>query len=87
MGGAMSGGGRRRRGGRGGAGNGGRAVAALAGAALLAGSACIRFGISYAGGDSAGDPKYTVDPQRARLSREDRPAEPTDLASPHRVRL
>ncbi len=83
--GARGGGGRRRRGGRRGAGS-GRVVAALAGAALLAGSACTRFGISYAGGDSARDPKYTVEPQRARLSREDR-TEHRDLASPHRVRL
>jgi formate-dependent nitrite reductase membrane component NrfD len=38
-----------------------------AGAALLAGSALTRFGIFAGGMESARDPKYTVDPQRARL--------------------
>jgi formate-dependent nitrite reductase membrane component NrfD len=42
-----------------------------AGAALLAGSALTRFGIFAGGMESARDPKYTVDPQRARLR--DRP--------------
>ncbi|HEX2193343.1 MAG TPA: hypothetical protein VHH09_09125, partial [Acidimicrobiales bacterium] len=43
-------------------------VAALAsGAALLAGSACTRFGVYEAGVASARDPKYTVVPQRGRL--------------------
>ncbi len=45
-----------------------RAASAVAGAALLAGSACTRFGIFEAGQDSARDPKYTVVPQRERLS-------------------
>jgi hypothetical protein len=45
----------------------GRAAAALSGAALLAGSACTRFGIFYAGIQSAEDPKYTVVPQRERV--------------------
>ncbi|RKS73042.1 formate-dependent nitrite reductase membrane component NrfD [Actinomadura pelletieri DSM 43383] len=44
-----------------------RAAAALAGAALLAGSACTRFGVFHAGVQSARDPKYTVIPQRERL--------------------
>ncbi|RFS84274.1 polysulfide reductase [Actinomadura spongiicola] len=44
-----------------------RAVAALGGAALLAGSACTRFGVFHAGTQSARDPKYTVIPQRERL--------------------
>jgi len=44
-----------------------RVAAALGGAALLAGSACTRFGIFHAGQASARDPKYTVIPQRARL--------------------
>jgi formate-dependent nitrite reductase membrane component NrfD len=44
-----------------------RTVAALSGAALLAGSACTRFGIFQAGVASAEDPKYTVQPQRDRL--------------------
>ncbi|MCK2215729.1 polysulfide reductase NrfD [Actinomadura sp. ATCC 31491] len=49
-----------------------RAAAVVAGAALLAGSACTRFGIFHAGVASAGDPRYTVEPQRARLSAERR---------------
>jgi formate-dependent nitrite reductase membrane component NrfD len=47
-----------------------RPAAAFAGAALLAGSACTRFGIFYAGMTSADDPRYTVGPQRDRLSSE-----------------
>lgn len=46
-----------------------RTVAVLSGAALLAGSACTRFGIFEAGQESAKDPKYTVVPQRERLER------------------
>ncbi|WP_216656538.1 NrfD/PsrC family molybdoenzyme membrane anchor subunit [Nocardioides marmotae] len=45
-----------------------RAVAALSGAALMAGSACTRFGVFEAGQESAKDPKYTVVPQRQRLA-------------------
>jgi hypothetical protein len=44
-----------------------RLAAAASGAALLAGSALTRFGIFAAGMASARDPKYTVEPQRARL--------------------
>ncbi len=44
-----------------------RGAAALSGAALLAASACARFGIFEAGCQSARDPKYTVVPQRERL--------------------
>ncbi|HWE09160.1 MAG TPA: NrfD/PsrC family molybdoenzyme membrane anchor subunit [Solirubrobacteraceae bacterium] len=44
-----------------------RVGAALSGAALVAGSAVTRFGIFAAGMASATDPKYTVEPQRARL--------------------
>jgi formate-dependent nitrite reductase membrane component NrfD len=43
-----------------------RGAAALCGAALLAGSACTRFGIFEAGMASARDPRYTVVPQRDR---------------------
>jgi formate-dependent nitrite reductase membrane component NrfD len=43
-----------------------RLGAALSGAALLAGSACTRFGIFEAGLESARDPKYTVVPQNER---------------------
>ncbi|MFC4111259.1 NrfD/PsrC family molybdoenzyme membrane anchor subunit [Nonomuraea zeae] len=45
-----------------------RVAAMAAGAALLAGSACTRFGIFRAGMESARDPKYTVQPQRRRLA-------------------
>ncbi|MFF4345847.1 NrfD/PsrC family molybdoenzyme membrane anchor subunit [Streptomyces sp. NPDC001530] len=44
-----------------------RAASALSGLALLAGSACTRFGIFAAGIASAEDPKYTVVPQRERV--------------------
>jgi formate-dependent nitrite reductase membrane component NrfD len=44
-----------------------RTAAVGAGAALLAGSALTRFGIFAGGMESARDPKYTVEPQRARL--------------------
>ncbi|WP_407674892.1 NrfD/PsrC family molybdoenzyme membrane anchor subunit [Nonomuraea fuscirosea] len=46
-----------------------RIAAVAAGAALLAGSACTRFGIFKAGMESANDPKYTVQPQRRRLAK------------------
>ena len=45
-----------------------RLIAALSGAALLAGSALTRFGVFEAGRASARDPKYTVGPQRDRLA-------------------
>jgi hypothetical protein len=38
--------------------------------ALLAGSACLRFGVFDAGQASARDPRYTVVPQRERLTRD-----------------
>ena len=41
----------------------------LSGAALMAGSACTRFGVFEAGQESARDPKYTVVPQRERVER------------------
>lgn len=47
-----------------------RGVAALSGVALLAASACARFGIFEAGRASARDPKYTVIPQRERMRAE-----------------
>ena len=46
-----------------------RAASALSGLALLAASACTRFGIFHAGMESARDPRYTVGPQRERLER------------------
>jgi hypothetical protein len=48
---------------------GNRAAAAVSGVALMAGSACTRFGIFEAGMESAKDPRYTVTPQRERLER------------------
>ncbi|MET9390347.1 NrfD/PsrC family molybdoenzyme membrane anchor subunit [Streptomyces sp. NPDC006624] len=45
----------------------GRGPGAVAGAALLGGSAALRFGVFHAGVVSAEDPKFTVVPQRARL--------------------
>jgi formate-dependent nitrite reductase membrane component NrfD len=45
-----------------------RVAAAVSGAALMAGSACTRFGVFEAGQESARDPKYTVVPQRERLN-------------------
>ena len=44
-----------------------RPVAVGSGLALLAGSACARFGVFAAGVASAEDPKYTILPQRAQL--------------------
>jgi formate-dependent nitrite reductase membrane component NrfD len=46
-----------------------RSAAAVSGLALMAGSACTRFGIFEAGLESAKDPRYTVTPQRERLER------------------
>jgi hypothetical protein len=45
-----------------------RALSALSGAALLAAALATRFGVFEGGVASARDPKYTVVPQRARLS-------------------
>jgi len=54
-----------------------RAAAVASGAALLAGAACTRFAVFYAGRQSAEDPKYTVVPQRERLN-EGRPVRADD---------
>jgi formate-dependent nitrite reductase membrane component NrfD len=45
-----------------------RAIGALAGATLLTASALTRFGIFEAGLASASDPRYTIQPQRERVS-------------------
>jgi hypothetical protein len=45
-----------------------RTAAAVSGAALLAASVATRWGVFHAGMASARDPKYTVVPQRQRLS-------------------
>ena len=44
-----------------------RVLSGLSGLALVAGSACTRFGIYQGGVESAKDPRYTVVPQRERL--------------------
>ncbi|SDR69217.1 Formate-dependent nitrite reductase, membrane component NrfD [Friedmanniella luteola] len=46
-----------------------RVGAGLSGVALLAASACTRFGVFEAGPASVHDPKYTIVPQRERLDR------------------
>lgn len=46
-----------------------RPVAALSGLALLAGSACTKWGVFEAGKASAKDPRYTVVPQRERMAK------------------
>jgi len=56
---------------------GGGAAEQRSGAALLAGAACTRFAVFYAGRQSAEDPKYTVVPQRERLN-EGRPVRADD---------
>lgn len=58
------------------AGAGGKVVRRLAGAALMAASAATRFGIFHAGIASADDPKYTVVPQRERLTGSARVGQP-----------
>jgi formate-dependent nitrite reductase membrane component NrfD len=45
-----------------------RRVAVASGLSLLAASVCTRFGVFHAGQQSARDPKYTVVPQRERMS-------------------
>lgn len=49
-----------------------RIAGAVSGAALIAGAIGTKFGIFYAGQESARDPKYTVVPQRERLNRRNR---------------
>jgi len=44
-----------------------RSLRVISAAALLAGSACTRFGVFFAGVASAEDPAATIGPQRARL--------------------
>ena len=44
-----------------------RGAAIVAGAMVLAGSVCERWSVFKAGFDSAADPKYTVEHQRARI--------------------
>jgi hypothetical protein len=43
-----------------------RLAAAAGGAALMAASACTRWGIFHAGLESTKDPRYTIEPQRRR---------------------
>jgi formate-dependent nitrite reductase membrane component NrfD len=49
-----------------------RLLSAVSGAALMAGSACLRFGVFEAGQASARDPRYTVVPQRERVEQHGR---------------
>ncbi|MER5428231.1 NrfD/PsrC family molybdoenzyme membrane anchor subunit [Streptomyces sp. NPDC002588] len=58
-----------------------RAAAVACGLALLAGSACTRFGVFAAGLASAEDPKYTVEPQRERRDPRDPRAGSTSQGS------
>ena len=58
-----------------------RAGSIASGTALLAASACTRFGIFHAGKQSAADPKYTVVPQRARADAR-AALEPEEIAQP-----
>jgi hypothetical protein len=51
-----------------------RGAAAASGVALMAASAFTRFGIFAAGMASAEDPRYTVAPQRERITRREVPA-------------
>jgi hypothetical protein len=68
-----------------------RAIRVAAGVALLAASACTRFGVFHAGISSAQDPEATIGPQRARLDgepgrEEHAPAAPAaEAPSPERV--
>ncbi len=45
-----------------------RLVAAASGLSLVAASAATRWSVFHAGGQSAADPRYTVEPQRRRLA-------------------
>ncbi|HEX6754788.1 MAG TPA: NrfD/PsrC family molybdoenzyme membrane anchor subunit [Mycobacteriales bacterium] len=49
-----------------------RTAAVVSGAALLAGGLCERLGVLHAGIESTRDPKYVVEPQRARLAEHER---------------
>ena len=61
-----------------------RVAAAVSGLALMAGSACTRFGVFEAGQHSAKDPKYTIVPQRERANR--REAARQDPGSPEELK-
>jgi hypothetical protein len=59
-----------------------RATRAAGGVALLAASACTRFGVFHAGISSAQDPEATVGPQRARVEERDRVSRESDGGEP-----
>jgi hypothetical protein len=61
---------------------GNRPAAALSGMALLAGSALTRFGLFEAGMASARDPRYTVAPQRERLTARQHGEHESDACEP-----
>jgi hypothetical protein len=48
-----------------------RGVAAVGATLVLAGSACERWAVYKAGFQSARDPRYIVEPQRARMAARD----------------
>jgi hypothetical protein len=60
-----------------------RTASALAGACLVAGSVCTRFGIFHAGQQSARDPRYTVVPQRERVAGQRAQSVPDDPKEAH----
>ncbi len=59
-----------------------RVAAAVSGAALLGASAATRWGVFHAGMASARDPKYTVIPQRERLTERAGAAQPPQVPPP-----
>jgi hypothetical protein len=59
-----------------------RVVAAVSGAALMGASAATRWGVFHAGMASARDPKYTVVPQRQRLTERAEAAQPPPVLPP-----
>jgi DMSO reductase anchor subunit len=59
-----------------------RIVAAVSGAALMGASAATRWGVFHAGMASARDPKYTVVPQRQRLTERAEAAAPPPVLPP-----
>ena len=59
-----------------------RVLSAIAGAAMVAGSQVLRFGVFEAGMVSARDPKYTVIPQKERLRRKQEAAAAAGTPAP-----
>jgi hypothetical protein len=57
-------------------------VAAISGAALLGASLATRWGVFHAGIASARDPRYTVVPQRQRLTERAASVDPPTVLPP-----